>query len=60
VNAGSAPAREPVELRAVPYFPWANRGRGPMTVWLRQEQVAQPSQGRPSVVARLPRSGHIS
>jgi DUF1680 family protein len=36
---GGAPeaARAAVKLRAVPYFLWANRGRGPMTVWLRRE-----------------------
>lgn len=29
-----APARENVQLTAVPYFLWGNRGRGEMTVWL--------------------------
>jgi DUF1680 family protein len=31
--AGDAPART---LTAVPYFAWANRGRGEMVVWIRQ------------------------
>jgi DUF1680 family protein len=29
-------ALQPVRLRAVPYFTWANRGRGEMRVWVRQ------------------------
>ncbi len=29
--------REPVAVTAIPYHLWANRGRGPMTVWLRRE-----------------------
>ncbi len=29
-----APIRENVQLTAVPYFLWGNRGRGEMTVWL--------------------------
>jgi DUF1680 family protein len=34
--AGPAPAgeRDAVEITAVPYFAWANRGAGPMRVWL--------------------------
>jgi len=30
---GDAPART---ITAVPYFAWANRGRGEMVVWIRQ------------------------
>ncbi|WP_026931042.1 glycoside hydrolase family 127 protein [Glycomyces tenuis] len=30
------PAREPVTIRTVPYFWWANRGKGTMAVWLRE------------------------
>ena len=37
VGTGDAPERVSVKLRAIPYFLWANRGRGPMTVWLRRE-----------------------
>ncbi len=32
----AAPAREPVNLRAIPYALWANRGEGEMRVWLRE------------------------
>ena len=28
-----APVAEPITLRLVPYFAWANRGRGDMRVW---------------------------
>jgi len=30
----AAPADQPVKITAVPYFAWANRGIGPMRVWL--------------------------
>ncbi|HEY6746671.1 MAG TPA: hypothetical protein VI357_13250 [Mycobacteriales bacterium] len=30
----SAPDGTPVPITAVPYFAWANRGIGPMRVWL--------------------------
>jgi hypothetical protein len=33
--AAKAPAAVPVELRAVPYALWGNRGRGEMLVWIR-------------------------
>jgi DUF1680 family protein len=31
-----APDRRRLELRAVPYFAWANREPGAMQVWLRE------------------------
>lgn len=31
------PGRSSVDLVAIPYMVWANRGAGPMTVWLRRE-----------------------
>lgn len=31
------PVKEPVELRLVPYYVWANRGENEMTVWIRRE-----------------------
>jgi DUF1680 family protein len=31
----SAPARQPTELVAVPYYAWANRAPGAMLVWVR-------------------------
>ena len=35
--------REKVEFTAIPYFAWANRGRGEMAVWLaHQEEGARP------------------
>lgn len=33
---GDRPGRSQVTLTAIPYFAWANRGAGPMTVWLRR------------------------
>jgi len=35
--AGKAPSSRAVELLAIPYFSWANRGEGEMRVWLRRE-----------------------
>ncbi len=31
------PPTQPVQLMAIPYFAWANRGEGEMRVWLRRE-----------------------
>lgn len=31
------PVKEPVQLRLIPYYGWANRGENEMTVWIRQE-----------------------
>jgi DUF1680 family protein len=36
MESGAVTARETVKFRAIPYHLWANRGRGPMTVWLRR------------------------
>ncbi len=33
----SGPRKTPQEVRAVPYYAWANRGKGEMAVWLRFE-----------------------
>lgn len=38
------PARKPARLTAVPYFAWANRDPGPMTVWV-HETIATPNKG---------------
>jgi DUF1680 family protein len=32
----SAPARQEQTLTFIPYYAWANRGRGEMQVWLRR------------------------
>jgi DUF1680 family protein len=32
----AAPAAEPTAIRTVPYFAWANRGKGTMAVWVRE------------------------
>ncbi len=32
----SAPTSETVELRAIPYYAWANREPGEMQVWMRR------------------------
>jgi DUF1680 family protein len=37
VGEGRGDALESVTMQAIPYHLWANRERGPMTVWLRRE-----------------------
>ena len=32
----SPPAAAPATLTAIPYYLWANRAPGPMTVWVRE------------------------
>lgn len=41
----SATQRQPVELVAVPYYLWGNRGPGEMTVWVRSERRPSDSGG---------------
>lgn len=42
-DARKSLARDDVPLTAIPYFAWANRGRGEMAVWLaREESAARP------------------
>jgi len=33
-----APSGEEKKVKAIPYFSWANRGRGEMTVWIKSEK----------------------
>jgi DUF1680 family protein len=43
VDAHKKLGKERVEFTAIPYYAWANRGRGEMTVWLaRTESAARP------------------
>ena len=28
--------RKPVDLTAIPYYAWANREKGPMTIWINE------------------------
>lgn len=42
-DAHHALARDKADFRAIPYYAWANRGRGEMAVWLaREESAARP------------------
>lgn len=36
LSGGDAPGSSEVQIHAVPYMAWANRGAGPMTVWVRR------------------------
>jgi DUF1680 family protein len=38
VGEGRTGSTESVTMQAIPYHLWANRERGPMTVWLRRSQ----------------------
>jgi hypothetical protein len=33
-----APSGEEKKVKAVPYYSWANRGRGEMSVWIKSEK----------------------
>lgn len=37
LSGGDAAGMSEVQIHAVPYMVWANRGAGPMTVWLRRQ-----------------------
>lgn len=37
LSSDRSASRETVQLQAIPYHLWANRGSGAMTVWLRRE-----------------------
>ncbi len=40
---GKVEPAETVPFKAIPYYAWAHRGRGPMTVWVaREPQAAKP------------------
>lgn len=41
--------QSPESLTAIPYFAWANRGPGPMAVWLPREEFAVEPAGSPSL-----------
>ena len=34
--------KTPVKLTAIPYYAWANREKGPMTVWIHESVDAEP------------------
>jgi DUF1680 family protein len=38
-SSGPARASQPTPLTAIPYFAWANRGPGPMRVWIHHTPV---------------------
>jgi hypothetical protein len=42
---------KPFELTAIPYFAWTNRGKSPMTVWIKDTVDAQPG---PATGSRWP------
>jgi DUF1680 family protein len=44
-------ASEKVEFAAIPYYAWANRGRGEMAVWLAREQSAARPLPFPTVAS---------
>ncbi|HEX9972166.1 MAG TPA: glycoside hydrolase family 127 protein [bacterium] len=37
------------EFMAIPYYAWAHRGKGEMTVWLAREESAVKALGRPTI-----------
>lgn len=47
---------EPIEFTAIPYFAWANRGPGEMSVWL----ATKPEYSRPTPTPTIASSSKIS
>jgi hypothetical protein len=43
--------KQPVALKAIPYYAWANRGRGEMTVWIPEVQDAATPLPAPSIAS---------
>jgi DUF1680 family protein len=37
--------KNPVKVTAIPYYAWANRGKGPMTIWINESVDAEPGAG---------------
>jgi len=40
------------DFTAIPYYAWAHRGKGEMTVWLAREESAAHPVGRPSIASQ--------
>ncbi len=40
------------DFMAIPYYAWAHRGRGEMTVWLAREESAVKPLGRPTIASQ--------
>jgi DUF1680 family protein len=40
------------DLMAIPYYAWAHRGKGEMTVWLAREESAVKPLGRPTIASQ--------
>jgi len=43
-KANALIARQGVDFKAIPYYAWANRRAGPMTVWILAPETADPSK----------------
>lgn len=48
---GSA-VKKDVQLTAIPYYSWANRGRGEMTVWIPEDEQAASPLPFPTIAAK--------
>ncbi|MCI0496221.1 glycoside hydrolase family 127 protein, partial [candidate division KSB1 bacterium] len=40
------------DFRAIPYYAWAHRGKGEMTVWLAREETAVKPLGKPNIASQ--------
>jgi DUF1680 family protein len=48
--------RTPVAVRAIPYYAWANRGKGQMTVWIPEDEKYATPLPAPTIASRA----HVS
>ncbi|MDD4645717.1 MAG: glycoside hydrolase family 127 protein, partial [Bacteroidales bacterium] len=44
--------KTPVDINAIPYYAWANRGRGEMTVWIPESEASATPQAAPTIACR--------
>ncbi|MFQ5448597.1 MAG: discoidin domain-containing protein, partial [Saprospiraceae bacterium] len=56
-TAGVQPELTPLQLKAIPYFAWANRGSDNMTVWL-PEEVSAARPVLPPTIASTSKISH--
>jgi uncharacterized protein len=51
-SAAAKIANKPVKFTAIPYYAWAHRGKGPMSVWLARTQDAVVPEPAPTIASR--------
>jgi DUF1680 family protein len=50
-NLDGTTTKEPSEMKAIPYYAWANRGKGEMTVWIPEDEKYATPLPAPTVAS---------